>query len=229
MAARMRPAREKLLSAEREDVQDLIVVGSSAGGIDALSRLVAKLPEDLAVPLVLAQHLDPHHDSRLTDILARRTSLPVRTAKAGEKLRPGVVYVIPSNVHGELDNQRLRLITPEDGGPKPSIDRLFSTAAEAFKESAIAVILTGTGSDGAAGAMHIKRNGGTVIIQDPETARFPGLPLSLSPSIIDASESVENIPDLIAGLLRTRAASSFSLRTRRLIRLLSELRERQGY
>src|SRR5579863_7490261 len=90
-------------------LQSLVVVGSSAGGIEALSRLVATLPTDFPAPLVLAQHLDPRHPSHLGEILARRSVLPVRTVTVLEHLEPGVVYVVPANRHVEITDHMVRL------------------------------------------------------------------------------------------------------------------------
>jgi two-component system CheB/CheR fusion protein len=181
----------------------LVVVGSSAGGIDALSTLVATLPDDFPAPIVIAQHLDPSRPSHLGDILARRSTLPVRTANQHEPLEVGIVYVVPSNRQVKITDSEI-ILQEGAGRFKPSIDLLLSSAAEAYGERLIAVILSGSGSDGAAGARAVKRVGGTVIIQDPETASYPGMPLSLAPNTVDIVATVERMGtimrDLIAGV-----------------------------
>src|SRR6185437_12187700 len=174
----MTPSRDEV------SLYSLVVVGSSAGGIEALSTLVATLPADFPAPLVLAQHLDPHYLSHLGEILARRSALPVRTVLDHERLEPGVVYVVPSNRHVEIADHTVRVSAvdaPEEKRPKPSVDRLLTSAALAYGEQLIAIILTGTGSDGAAGARAVKAAGGVVIIENPATAAYPGMPESLAP------------------------------------------------
>ncbi|HLZ21514.1 MAG TPA: chemotaxis protein CheB [Ktedonobacterales bacterium] len=182
----------------------LVVVGSSAGGIEALSTLVATLPADFPAPLVLAQHLDPSRPSHLAEILARRSALPVRVVVDDEHLEPGVVYVVPSDRHVEIIDHvvRLRADGAHDGQrPKPSVDRLLTSAAQAYGERLIAVILTGTGSDGASGARAVKEAGGTVIIENPATAAYPGMPESLAPTSVDLVSDLERIGPLLHDLL----------------------------
>jgi len=182
----------------------LVVVGSSAGGIDALSTLVATLPDDFPAPIVIAQHLDPSRPSHLGEILARRSTLPVRTANDHEPMEPGIIYVVPSNRQVQIHNGEIILIEESAGRFRPSIDLLLSSAAGAYGDQLIALILSGSGSDGAAGARTVKRAGGTVIIQDPETASYPGMPLSLAPNTVDIVATVERMGtimrDLIAGV-----------------------------
>jgi two-component system CheB/CheR fusion protein len=182
----------------------LVVVGSSAGGIEALSTLVATLPADFPAPLVLAQHLDPTYPSHLGEILARRSTLPVRTVTDQEPLLPGVVYVVPADRHVEITDHIVRLRTNNDDrqtGPKPSVDRLLTSAARVYGERLIAVILTGTGSDGAAGARAVKAAGGLVLIENPATAAYPGMPESLAPTTVDLVADLARIGPLLADLL----------------------------
>jgi two-component system CheB/CheR fusion protein len=182
----------------------LVVVGSSAGGIEALSTLVATLPSNFPAPLVLAQHLDPTYPSHLGEILARRSTLPVRTVTHQEPLLPGVVYVVPADRHVEITDHIVRLRTSSEGrsrGPKPSVDRLLTTAARVYGERLIAVILTGTGSDGAAGAQAVKAAGGLVLIENPATATYPGMPESLAPTTVDLVADLARIGPLLADLM----------------------------
>src|SRR5438045_2493315 len=137
----------------------LVVIGPSAGGIDALSTLVATLPREFPAPIVIAQHLDPTHASHLGEILARRSALPVRTVAAHEALEPGVVFVVPSNRYVEVTDHAVRVHEEGIGRSKPSVDLLLSSAAAVFGERLIAVILTGSGSDGTAGARAVKAAG----------------------------------------------------------------------
>lgn len=209
----------------------LVVVGSSAGGIEALSTLVATLPADFPAPLVLAQHLDPHHLSHLGEILARRSTLPVRTVVDREHLEPGVVYTVPSNRHVEITDHRVRLLAddaPDGKHPKPSVDRLLTSAAHVYGEQLIAVILTGTGSDGASGARAVKAAGGTVIIEDPATATYPGMPESLAPAAVDFVSDLERIGPLLYDLLTGAHAPTLPEAEEPLHALLVHVREQIG-
>src|SRR2546423_4440046 len=128
--------------AETPSVSYLVVMGSSAGGIEALSTLVSPLPADFRAPLVLAQPLDPRQPSHLQRILARYSALPVRTVTDHEPLEPGVVFVVPSDRHVEITDHLMALYEEGPGRAKPSVDRLFQSAARAFGERLIAVVLT---------------------------------------------------------------------------------------
>ena len=205
----------------------LIVVGASAGGVEALSRFVAALPVDLAAPIVIAQHLDPARPSHLGEILARQSPLPVCSVADREALVPGTIFVVPSNRHVTITDHHVDVHPDATRRPTPSVDLLLATAATTFGERLIAVILTGSGSDGAAGAHAVKEAGGTVIIQDPETAAFPSMPRSLAPSLVDFSLPVEEIGPVLADLLKApppdQATEDPDLR-----RLLERLHERHG-
>lgn len=206
----------------------LVVIGASAGGIDALSELVSTLPADFPAPIVVAQHLDPNRPSALNSILARRSTLPVRTVADHEPLAPGVVFVVPSNRHVSISDSAIELLADTRGRPKPSVDLLLSSAAEVYGEKLIAVILTGTGSDGAAGAYAVKKAGGTVVIQNPETASFSGMPRSLAPSTVDIVADLERIGPLLKDLLAGVAVPTCPADERALGAFLARLRERNG-
>jgi two-component system, chemotaxis family, CheB/CheR fusion protein len=182
----------------------LVVVGSSAGGIEALSVLVSALPSDFPAPIVLAQHLDPRQHSRLGAILQRRTTLPVQVVKAHTLLRAGEIYAVPENRDVTINDGFIEAREDRLGRPKPSLDLLLSSAAAAYGERLIAVILTGSGSNGALGAIEVKRAGGIVIIQNPQTARFPSMPLALPPTIVDLRADIERIGPLLSDLLTGR-------------------------
>ncbi len=218
--------------AERSDqvVTQLVVVGASAGGVEALTTLVAGLPRDFAAPIVLAQHLSPSRMSHLGDILAQHASLPVRTVSNRERLERGVIYVVPSDRHVEITDHEVRVTLDSSGRarPMPSIDRLLETAAQNFGENLIAVILTGTGSDGADGARHVKDVGGTVVIQNPQTASHPEMPLSLAPTNVDIVAELPAIAGLLQDLLAGTYARNQPDDDRRLRGLLDQLRARSG-
>src|SRR5581483_194567 len=136
--------------AGKEEMKDvgLVVIGSSAGGIEATSILVSTLPEDFPAPIVLAQHLDPNSASSLDLIIRQRSTLPVELVTGRSHLEPGKVYVVPANRHVSILDGHVEV--QEDAHqrsrPRPSVDLLFASAAEAYGDRLIAVILTGSGS-----------------------------------------------------------------------------------
>ena len=189
---------------ERADTPsgDLVLVGSSAGGIEALSVLVSTLPSDFPAPIVLAQHLDPTRPSSLGAILERRSTLPVVVVMDHTPLEAGKVYVIPSNRHVTIKDGHVELGGDHGDRPRPSVDLLLSSAARIYGEHLIAVILTGSGSDGAAGALDVKEAGGTVIIQNPQTARYPSMPMALPPTGVDHVVDLDQIGPLLYDIVK---------------------------
>jgi len=157
---------------------DVVALAASAGGLMALSQVLSALPPDFPAAVVVVQHLDPRHRSLMADILSRRTPLKVKQAEEGDSLNPAMVYIAPPNRHllvnpkGTLSlsqSERVHFL-------RPSADLLFESVAANYKERAIAVVLTGTGSDGAMGVQAIKKMGGTAIVQDEKTSEFFGMP-----------------------------------------------------
>jgi len=186
---------------EMPEVSDLVVIGSSAGGIEALSILVSTLPSDFPAPIVLAQHLDPTRPSNLASILQQRTTLTVEIVMSSNHLEVGKIYVVPSNRHVVISEGHVAVEGDHVNRPRPSVDLLLSTAAAVYGEHLIAVILTGSGSDGAVGAVEVKQAGGTVIVQNPQTARYPSMPLALPPTAVDFEADIENIGALLSDIL----------------------------
>src|SRR5579859_6067899 len=237
-----RPAAEPAEQVEPRHLYSLVVIGASAGGIEALSTVFGSLPRDFPVPIVVAQHLDPRHASHLADILSRRGAMPVRTVTDHEALEPGVAYVVPANRHVEVSDGHLHLRADTLLRPTPSINLLLSSAAQAYGERLIAVILTGTGSDGASGAHEVKAAGGTVVIENPETAAYPGMPASLAPTTVDMVADLARIGPLLQELLsgaevialpgESDAARELedaaSAREQSLQTVLAQVRERNG-
>ncbi len=157
---------------------NLIVVACSAGGLNALSHFLSRLPQDFAAPVIVLQHVHPSHRSLLAEILSKRTCLPVHQAREGETVRPGFVYIAPPDRHLLVNrNHTLALSSGKQVNfLRPSADLLFESAAQSYGEGVIAVVLTGTGRDGAAGVRSIKKMEGTVIAQDEKTSEFFGMP-----------------------------------------------------
>ena len=206
----------------------LVVIGSSAGGIEALSRVVASLPADFPAPIVIAQHLDPRRPSHLHEILARHATLPVRVVEEREALENGVIFVVPSNRLVEISHGDLRLHAAKAGAVAPSIDVLFESAASVFGPGLIAVILTGSGSDGSAGVWHVKKAGGAVVIENPATAMFPSMPSSIPPSLVDATADLDSIGAILCDLLAAGKPPADGPDHDELGRLLDRIHARSG-
>src|ERR1041384_6902380 len=183
--------------------EDLVVVGSSAGGVGALSQMTGTLNKSFPAPIVIAQHLDPQRPSHLGTILERRSNLPIVLGGEEEPtlLENGKIYVVPSNRHVKINDGHVHLEGDHGDRPRPSVDLLLSSAAESYGEHLIAVILTGSGSDGAAGAVDVKNSGGVVIIQNPQTAAYPSMPLSLPPTAVDHIVEMEQIGPFLYDIL----------------------------
>lgn len=166
----------------------VVGIGASAGGLEAISILLANLPPDIKnLSFIIAQHLSPNYKSMLTHLLSRETTLQVVEIKSGMKLSDRTVYITPPDSEVTLQNHTLRLNKPtENSGPKPSVNVLFNSLAQSFSEKAIGVILSGTGSDGALGMRSIKLAKGVTVVQEPKTAKYDGMPVAaLETGLID--------------------------------------------
>jgi two-component system CheB/CheR fusion protein len=165
--------------ADRHTLRAVVGVGASAGGLEAFSAVLENLPINTGMAFVFVSHLDPKHESILTSLLARTTSMSVVEAKHGMALERDHVYVIPRNARMTIDNGSLalsrRLQAPAENLP---IDHFLKSLARDRKQRAIGVILSGTASDGTVGLTAIKNGGGTTIVQAPGTARYDGMPKS---------------------------------------------------
>ncbi|MCW8195146.1 PAS domain-containing protein [Proteobacteria bacterium 005FR1] len=157
----------------------IIGIGASAGGLEALRALFAEMQGHVSASLVVVQHMSPTSKSMLAELLARETNIPLTEARDGEPLLENHIYITPPNTDILVENRRIRLTALEDRiGPKPSIDRFLISVAQDYGEHGIACILSGTGSDGAQGCRAIKAAGGMALAQDPDTAKYDGMPRS---------------------------------------------------
>jgi len=184
------------------DSQSLIFVGigASAGGLEAARELVGHLLPGKRLTYVLAQHLSPTHASMLTNLVARDSRMPVQTVQSGVTPQPNHIYITPPNYDIELADGRLVLSAPRSGPmPKPNINRFFRSLAEDAGADCAGIILSGTGTDGAAGMMAIKAAGGITIAQEPRSSQYDGMPLASIHA--DAADLVQP-PEQIAGTLR---------------------------
>jgi two-component system, chemotaxis family, CheB/CheR fusion protein len=156
----------------------VVGIGASAGGLDAITELLKRLPARSNLAVVFVQHLDPHHESMLVELLARASNMPVHWVSNGAAIAPSQVYVGPPNSCLSIEHGVLMLREPEDSKPAGYIDHFFRSLAEDRKYRAVGVILSGNGTDGSAGAKAIKEAGGIVLAQDPATASFASMPRS---------------------------------------------------
>jgi len=160
-------------------MKQLVVIGTSAGGLEALRTLVAALPVDFPAALCVVMHTAPQSPGVLHEILGRSGRLPAISPQSAERLLPGRVYVAPPDMHLLVEPGRVRLSKgPKENRFRPAIDPLFRSAAQVFGPGAIGVVLTGNLDDGTAGLWAIKQLGGTAIVQDPAEALYPSMPRS---------------------------------------------------
>ena len=187
--------------------RDIIVIGASAGGVQALSTLVADLSPELPAAVFVVLHVSSNVPSLLPDILARQTSLAVAHAVEGEPIINGKVYVAPPDHHLLIENRRVNVVHgPKENLHRPSIDALFRSAARWAGPRVIGVVLTGARDDGTVGMHGIKRRGGIGIVQDPFEAPFPSMPLSVLHDVkVDYTVPLREIAPLLNRLSRESA------------------------
>ena len=179
-------------------------IGASAGGLDALERLFARLPANAGAAYVVVQHLAPDHKSMMDHLLARHTAMPVREVQQDEALAPDTVYLIPPGKTMRLVHGRLQLAPKPEHGLSLAIDLFFSSLAEACGDRAVAVVLSGTGSDGSRGLGAVAEGGGYVFAQAPDNARFDGMPRSaIATGMVDCVAPVEELAERLGALLLT--------------------------
>jgi two-component system chemotaxis response regulator CheB len=185
---------------------EVVAVAASAGGLNALSQLLAGLPGDFPAAVLVVQHLDPRHRSLMADILSRRTVLKVKQAEADDELRPGTVFVAPPNKHLLVNPEGTLALAQSElvHFVRPSADLLFESVAASFKDRVIGVVLSGSGSDGSMGVQAIKKMGGTVIAQDERTSEFFGMPnAAIQTGSVDFILPLTEIPPALVTLVMT--------------------------
>lgn len=156
---------------------ELVVIGASRGGLRALEAVLGALPAGFGPPVAIVQHRDKTAPETLAELLQRRSPRPVVEAEDKQPIRPGHVYLAPADYHLLVDAGHFALSTePPVHHARPSVDVLFESAAEAYRERVTGVVLTGASTDGAEGLAAIKRHGGLTVAQDPATAEAPAMP-----------------------------------------------------
>jgi two-component system, chemotaxis family, CheB/CheR fusion protein len=194
----------------QEDEPFIIAIGASAGGMEAIHLLFDHTPED-GVAYVIIQHLSPDHKSFMSELLAQHSKLKITVAENDMFVSTNHVYLMPKGKNMTIKNRRLFLTDIKPFQPNKSIDIFFDSLAESHKEKSIAVILSGTGTDGTKGIASIKRNGGFVIVQDPQSAKFDGMPNSaIDSGNVDVILTPNLIPEeIITHLKRDSIESNF--------------------
>jgi two-component system, chemotaxis family, protein-glutamate methylesterase/glutaminase len=178
---------------------DIVVIGASAGGIEALNQLFLSLKPNLPAALMVVIHMPSDSKSNLPYILNRAKTMPASFAQDGQTIRPGQVYVGPPNYHLLVENGSIILnVGPKENGFRPAVDPLFISTAHHYGPRVAGVVLSGNLSDGSKGLVSIKRAGGVTIVQDPEEAMYPGMPSSALQYVrADYVETATNIGLLI--------------------------------
>ena len=192
------------LKSKSADIFPIVGIGASAGGLEAFGSFFSKMPVDSGMAFVLVQHLDPSHVSNMVDLLKRYTQMPVIEARDGLKIEVNHVYMIPPNYNMTVIDRTLNLVElVERPGISHGIDLFFRSLAADLKDRSICVILSGTGSDGSLGAKVVKAELGMVMVQDPESAKYDGMPRSaiaagVADIVVPAEQMAEKLIDFVS-------------------------------
>lgn len=190
---------------------EVIAVGSSTGGPNALSTFLQALPADLNVPILVVQHMPPLFTKLLADRLRTQSSLQIREATDGELLSPGAVFIAPGNYHMRLSKQAGGVRVSLDQEPpenfcRPSVDVLFRAVAAAYGPAALAIVLTGMGQDGLSGCASIRDGGGTVLVQDERSSIVWGMPRLVNEAgLADQVVPIERLGDEVMSYINRGA------------------------
>ncbi|UII19734.1 chemotaxis protein CheB [Fulvivirga ligni] len=181
----------------------LVAIGASAGGLTPLQELFESLPESLDdMAIIVAQHLSPEYKSMLTEIISRKTTIPTSAIEDGVELQPNHIYVTPPNCDATIQGTKLEISAISAVGPRPSIDKLFSSMAKSFKEKAIGIVLSGTGQDGSKGIVALKNAGGLTISQDLDSSKYAGMPqAAMTTGMVDVVMSPSQIGENLVALI----------------------------
>jgi two-component system chemotaxis response regulator CheB len=187
--------------------RDIVVIGASAGGVEAMRQLVTSLPRTFPAALFVVIHLDPLFESRLAQLLSRPGGLLATSARDGEAIRPGRIWIAPPDHHLLVRSGRIEVMRgPRENGHRPAVDALFRTAAGAYGPRVIGVVMTGYLNCGTAGLLSIKARGGLAVVQDPRDAAAPAMPTSAIKHVaVDHVVPLRDLADLLQRLVETPA------------------------
>ena len=182
--------------------KDIVAIGGSAGSLDALTSVIGKLPQDYPGAVFVTIHLSPRADSHLPEILGRISAIPVLPARDGQEISGGKVYVGVPDRHLLVAGNHIHLTRgPKEGLHRPSINVTFRSAAASYGDRVVGVLLSGMLDDGASGLWEIAKGNGVAIVQDPEEAAFPSMPMSALQDVpVDYVSKVDDIAPLLARL-----------------------------
>lgn len=198
----------------QKDIQPgcVVGIGASAGGLEALQQFLTFLPSNTGMAFVIIQHLAPNHKSLLTDILGKYTVMPVIEARDGMRVERNHIYMIPPKYNIEIVSDVLRLKEYDHAKINHPIDIFFRSLAAAYENRAVAVILSGTGSDGTNGIRSVKDQNGLIIVQSPESAKFDGMPRNaISTGFVDMIQKPDSIAREMTHIAASMAESSSRL------------------
>jgi two-component system chemotaxis response regulator CheB len=205
----LRPAGILSLQDAQVAERNIVVIGCSVGGVEALQAIAGGLPENFPAAVFVVLHLSPQTHSVLPQILNRAGPLPAKHPLEGEPIRPGHIYVAPPDHHLVIEDGKVTLSRgPKENRHRPSLDPLFRSAARAYGRQVIGVVLTGSLDDGTVGLQTIKRAGGIAIVQDPEDAFCPEMPRSAMNHVqADYVVPLARIPSLLIELVPQHVVS----------------------
>jgi two-component system chemotaxis response regulator CheB len=206
---------------------DIVVIGTSAGGLKALSAVISVLPADFGAAVFVVQHLAPDKKSYLPKLLGDISDLPVSSPADGETFLPGHVYVAAPDHHLLLNGDRIRVMRgPQENRFRPSIDALFRSAARSFGSRVIGVVLTGYLDDGTVGLQTIKKRGGITVVQDPDEAEYPSMPrIALRYVDVDHTVAIAEAGPLLIRLVAEPAAAQEAFPTSPAIEIEANIAE----
>jgi two-component system chemotaxis response regulator CheB len=190
-----------------EMIYEAVVIGVSAGGLYALTRVLGALPAGFPVPIIVVQHRSRDERFLLEEVLQTKCKVHIKQADEKEAIRPGIVYFAPADYHLLIEKDKTFSLTFDEpvNYSRPSIDILFETAAEVYKNNLLGIILTGANKDGAKGMKCIHKRGGTTIAQRPDTADFPEMPkAAIKTGSIQHVMTLDEIRDFLLDKMKKR-------------------------
>jgi two-component system CheB/CheR fusion protein len=225
-------------AAKKKSPCPIVGIGASAGGLEAFQALFAGMPADSGMAFVLVQHLDPRHETMMPELLARHTPMPVLLVPDETRVEENHVYVIPPNATLTIDDCTLRVTRPERSrGRRTPVDSFFRSLAEDQGDDAVAVVLSGTGTDGALGIKAVKEHGGLTLVQEPTSARYDSMPRAailtgMADDVLPVQEMPARLMRHLGYLAELRGGGAHGLREEledQLVKICALLRRKTGH